>query len=279
MTTSVAARTDALVLDLTRPPQRRPRPVLGWQLHDAASLSVRNLTRSLRQPDTIVTSVMLPVMLMLMFVYVFGGAIATGTHYVDYVVPGIVLLCAGFGSATTAVGVATDITGGLMARFRSMPIRPAAVLTGHVVDSVARNVVATAVVVGVAFLVGFRPVAGVGAWLAVVGLLGLYVLAMTWIAVCLGLVASSPEAANGFTFVILFLPYVSSAFVPPETMPRVLELIARYQPVTPVTDTVRAWLFGMPAGADAWVALAWLVGLLAVARALAVVLFRRRNHT
>jgi len=227
--------------------------------------------------DTLLMGIALPVIIMAMFVYVFGGAIDTGMAYVDYVVPGIVLLCAGYGASTTAVGVASDMTGGLMNRFRSLPMRPAAALTGHVVESMARNAVSTVLVVGVAFAAGFRPDAGPGGWLATAALVAAYVLALTWVAVCTGIVASSPEAASAFSFAIMFLPYVSSAFVQPETMPRVLELVARYQPVTPVTDTVRAWLTG--AGqAQPWVAFAWCAGLFLVARVGAVVLFRRRTR-
>jgi ABC-2 type transport system permease protein len=261
---------------LTRSPAPAHRPPLGWGAHDARSMVGRSLRRSLREPDTLIMAVLLPVMLMLMFVYVFGGAIQTGGAYVDYVVPGIILLCAGYGSATTAVSVASDMTGGLMSRFRTLPVRPSAVLTGHVTASLARNAVSTALVIGVALLVGFRPDADLSTWAAAIGLLVVYILALTWLAVCLGLVASSPDAANGFTFGILFFPYLSSAFVPPETMPRVLEVIATYQPVTPVADTLRAWLTGSGEAAP-WLALAWCVGIAVVTRALAVVLFRRAS--
>lgn len=251
-------------------------PAGGWALQDTAAMIGRSLRRSLRTPDTLIMGIALPVILMLLFVYVFGGAIQTGqAAYVDYVVPGIVLLCAGYGAATTAVSVSSDMTGGLMNRFRTLPVRPVAALTGHVVESVVRNSVSTALVVGVAYAAGFRPTAGPGEWLAVAGLVVLYVLALTWTAVAIGIVASGPEAANGFTFAIMFLPYVSSAFVPPESMPRVLEVVATYQPITPVTDTVRAWLTGAPGG-QPLVALAWCAGLLVVARVVAAALFRRR---
>jgi ABC-2 type transport system permease protein len=253
-----------------------PAPVGGWAVQDTLAMIGRSLRRSLRTPDTLIMGIALPVILMLLFVYVFGGAIQTGqAAYVDYVVPGIILLCAGYGAATTAVSVASDMTDGLMNRFRTLPVRPVAALTGHVVESVVRNAVSTALVVGVAYAAGFRPTAGLGEWLAVAGLVALYVLALTWVAVAIGIVASGPEAANGFTFAIMFLPYVSSAFVPPESMPRVLEVIATYQPVTPVTDTVRAWLIGAPGGQPV-VALAWCAGLLVVARLVAAWLFRRR---
>ncbi len=251
-------------------------PAGGWALRDAAAMVGRSLRRSVRTPDTLIMGIALPVILLLMFVYVFGGAIETGqAAYVDYVVPGIVLLCAGYGAATTAVSVATDMTSGLMNRFRTLPVRPVSALTGHVVESVVRNAVSTGLVVAVAYATGFRPTAGPAEWLGVTGLVLLYVLALTWTAVCIGIVASGPEAANGFSFAIMFLPYVSSAFVPPESMPRVLEVVATYQPITPVTDTVRAWLTGAP-GAQPLVALAWCAGLLVLARLAAARLFRRR---
>ena len=250
-------------------------PIGGWRVRDTLALIGRSLRRSTRTPDTLIIAVVLPVMIMVMFVFVFGGAIDTGMEYVDYVVPGIIMLAAGFGAATTAVVVASDMTGGLMSRFRTLPMHPAAVLTGHVAEGLARNAVSMVLVVGVALAAGFRPVADVGGWLATVALLGLYVLALTWVAVCIGLAVSGPEAASGGAFGIAFLPYVSSAFVQPETMPRVLEVIARYQPVTPLTDTVRAWLIGAGT-ARPWVAIAWWVGVALAARMVAVVLFRRR---
>ena len=210
-----------------------PSPTLGWSAHDSAAMIERCARRSLRQLDTVLMAVILPVTLLLLFVYVFGGAIQTGGDYVDWVVPGIILLTAGYGSATTAVDVASDMTGGIIDRFRSLPIRPSAVLTGHVVTSMVRNAVSTALVVGVAFLLGFDADATPLAWSAAVGLIALYVLALTWVAVAIGVVASGPEAASGFTFAILFLPYVSSAFVPPESMPSVLEAVATDNPITP----------------------------------------------
>lgn len=250
-------------------------PALGWTAHDTAALIGRCIRRSLRQLDTVLMAVMLPVILLLLFVYVFGGAIQTGGDYVNWVVPGIVLLTAGYGSSTTAVDVASDMTGGIIDRFRSLPIRSTGVLTGHVVASMARNAVSTALVIGIAFLIGFDVDASPLEWLAAIGLIGLFVLALTWVAVAIGVVASGPEAASGFTFAILFLPYVSSAFVPPESMPSVLETIATYNPITPITDTLRALLLGTGAGGSALAAVVWCVGIFVVARLAAAVLFRR----
>ncbi|KQY22859.1 multidrug ABC transporter permease [Cellulomonas sp. Root485] len=250
-------------------------PALGWTAHDTAALIDRCLRRSLRQLDTVLLSVILPVMLLLMFVYVFGGAIQTGVDYVNWVVPGIILLTAGYGAANTAVDVASDMTGGIIDRFRSLPIRPTGVLTGHVVASLTRNAVSTALVFGIAFLIGFDAAASPLEWVAAVGLIALYVIALTWVAVAIGIVASGPEAASGFTFAVLFLPYVSSAFVPPETMPEALETIATFNPVTPITDTLRGLLLGTPVDGSALPALLWCLGIVLVGRVAAGLLFRR----
>ncbi|MBD8059164.1 ABC transporter permease [Cellulomonas sp. JH27-2] len=261
-------------LDLTPRIDASPRGRAG----DTVALIGRCLRRSTRQLDTLLLAVMLPVMLLLMFVYVFGGALDAGMDYVDFVVPGIILLTAGYGAATTAVDVATDVEGGLMDRFRSMPIRATGVVTGHVVASMARNAVSTALVIGVGLLIGFDAHASALEWLGAIGLIALYVAAMTWIAVAIGIVASGPEAASGFSFAILFIPYVSSAFVPVDTMPSVLGAIAAWNPVTPVADTLRALLLGTSVdGSTVAAALAWCVGLLVVARVASGLLFRRRR--
>lgn len=250
-------------------------PSLGWGVHDTASLIGRSVRRSVRQFDTILLAVLLPVMLLLMFVYVFGGALDAGMDYVDFVVPGIILLTAGYGSANTAVDVATDMTGGIIDRFRSLPIRATGVLTGHVVSSMVRNAVSTTLVIGIAFVIGFSPNASALDWVAALGLIALYVLALTWIAVAIGVVASGPEAASGFTFLILFVPYVSSAFVPPDTMPSVLANIATYNPITPLSDTLRGLLLGMPVGSSWPSAVLWCIGIFLVGRVAAGLLFRR----
>jgi ABC-2 type transport system permease protein len=249
----------------------------AWIVSDSVTMIGRSIRLSIRNLDALLTAVVLPVMLMLLFVYVFGGAIDTGTQYVNYVVPGIVLLCTGFGSAATAVSVAQDVQQGIMDRFRSMAIARSAVLTGHVVASVARNTFATLIVVLVAIAVGFRPGAGVLDGLAAIGLLLLWVLAITWLSVCFGLIAKSAEAANGFTFIIMFLPYVSSAFVLVDTLPSWLQPVAEHQPVTPVTETLRGLLTDAPIGRSGWLALAWTTGLLLAAAVSAMLLFRRRT--
>jgi len=244
----------------------------------ALTMAARCTRLSARNIDALVTSLMLPVMLMLMFVYLFGGAIDTGGAYVTYVVPGVILLCAGFGSATTAVTVSQDLAGGIVDRFRSMDVGGPSILAGHVAASALRNAVSTLLVFGVAFLIGFRPHAGPLDWLAAVGVLAAFVLAVSWLAAAIGLIAKSPEAANGFTFLIMFLPYASSAFVPVDTMPSWLQGFAQHQPITPVIETLRGLLLGTPVGSNPWTALAWCGGILAVSIAASGVLFRRRTR-
>jgi ABC-2 type transport system permease protein len=244
---------------------------------DTLIMAGRCLRLTRRNLDGLLTSLLLPIMLMLLFVYLFGGAIQTGTAYVTYVVPGVLLLCAAFGSAATAVSVSHDMTGGIIDRFRSMDVGGAAVLAGHVAASVARNLASTILVFGVAFLIGFRPSAGPLAWLAAVGILLLFILALSWLSAAVGLLATSPEAASGFTFFVSFLPYPSSAFVPIATMPPWLRGVAQHQPVTPVIETIRGLFLGKPVGADPWLALIWCGGILLASIALASLLFRRRT--
>ena len=246
-------------------------------MSDALTMSARSVRLSLRQVDALITSLLLPVMLMLIFVELFGGAIETGANdYVTYVVPGVILLCAGFGSATTAVSVSQDMTRGIVDRFRSMDVGGAAVLGGHVAASVVRNVASTLLVIGVAVALGFRPVADPLAWLAVAGILLAFVVAVSWLAAAIGLLAGSPEAASGFTFFVMFLPDASSAFVPVDTMPSWLQGFAEHQPVTPVTETLRGLLLGTPVGNDPWIALAWCAGILAVSVAASAALWGAR---
>jgi ABC-2 type transport system permease protein len=248
-------------------------------MSDALTMSVRSVRLSMRHLDALITSLLLPVMLMLVFVELFGGAIETGTNdYVTYVVPGVILLCAGFGSATTAVSVSQDMTGGIVDRFRSMDVGGAAVLSGHVAASIARNAASTTLVIAVALALGFRPVSDPLAWLAVAGVLGAFVVAVSWLAATIGLVAGSPEAANGFTFFVMFLPYASSAFVPVDTMPSLLQGVAEHQPVTPVTETLRGLLLGTPVGSEAWTALLWCAGIAAVSVLASAALFQRRTR-
>lgn len=245
-------------------------------MSEALTLSGRSLRLSARNLEALITALMLPIMLMLMFVYLFGGAIDTGGKYVTYVVPGVLLLCAGFGSSITAVSVNEDMHGGIIDRFRSMNVNGAALIGGHVVASVARNLASTAIVFGVAFAIGFRPHADALAWAQALGVLIAFVLAMSWLSAAVGLLTNSPEGASGFTFFVMFLPYASSAFVPIHTMPSWIQGFAAHQPITPVIETLRGLLLGTAIGNNGWQALAWCGGILIVCVTLAAVLFRRR---
>jgi ABC-2 type transport system permease protein len=247
-------------------------------LRDGLVMSARCTRLSSRNVEALTTSLMLPVLLMLIFVYLFGGAIHTGTSYVTYVVPGVILLCAGFGSAMTAVTVSQDMTGGIVDRLRSLDVGGAAVLWGHVTASVARNAASTVLVLAVALLIGFHPTAGLLGWLGVAGILVLFVVAISALSAAIGLLAGSPEAANGFAFLVMFLPYASSAFVPVATIhPSWLRDFARHQPITPLIGTLRSLLDGGRAGADPWEAVAWCVAILAGSLAIAGIAFTRRT--
>jgi ABC-2 type transport system permease protein len=247
-------------------------------MSDALTLSGRCLRLSRRNVEALLTSLMLPIMLMLLFVYLFGGAIETGTKYVTYVVPGVLLLCAGYGASVTAVSVSNDMTGGIVDRFRSLDVGGASVLAGHVTASVVRNAASTVLVLGVGLLIGFRPHADVLHWVGAGGVLLLFVLALSWFAAVIGLLAKTPEGANGFTFFVMFLPYPSSAFVPIHTMPSWIQGFAEHQPVTPVIETIRSLLLGTPAGSSPWQAMAWCGGNLLVSITLAAMLFHRRTR-
>ena len=251
-------------------------------LSDTQVMITRCVRRSLRDPEAFFTALMLPVVLMLLFVYIFGGALNTGTAYVDYVVPGLIVLCAGFGAGTTAVAVATDMSSGIVDRFRSMPISGSSVLAGHIVASLARNLLATALVIGVGLGVGWRPTASPLAWLAAFGMIAAFILALSWLAAAFGLLVRSPEAATAATFVFMFVPYLSTAFVPARTMTRVLRPIAANQPVTAVIETIRGlWLgrtsTGASLGHEAVLAVVYCAAILIASFAAAARLFRRRT--
>lgn len=243
---------------------------------DTSVMLRRSITHLRRSPDSMITAIALPIVLMLLFVYVFGGAMNTGSEYIDYVVPGIILLCAAFGASTTAVSVSSDMTEGIVDRFRTLPIARSAFLTGHVLASVVRNLLSTALVIGVALLMGFRPTADPVRWLGVLATIGLFVFALSYLSTALGLLARNPEAASGFTFVIMFVPYVSTAFVPAETMPSWLRGFAEHQPVTPIIETVRGLLMGTEIGTSGPLAVAWCALIAAAGFVWATVLYRRR---
>ncbi|MFC8922542.1 ABC transporter permease [Cellulosimicrobium sp. NPDC057127] len=249
-----------------------------YVLADTGALTDRSLRHVLRSPDTIITTAVTPIALMLLFVYVFGGAIDTGSaeSYVDYMLPGILLITIASGVAYTAYRLFLDLQGGIFERFQSMPISRSSVLWAHVLTSLVATIASVTVVVGVALLMGFRTGASVGAWLGVLGILVLFTLALTWIAVIAGLSAKTVDGASAFSYPLIFLPFISSAFVPTDSMPGPVAWFAENQPVTAVVDTVRALFAQQPVGSDIWVALAWLVGILLAAYAGAVAVYRRR---
>ncbi|MDR6861773.1 ABC transporter permease [Phycicoccus sp. 3266] len=246
-------------------------------LHDTTVLTKRSLRHVLRSPDTIITTAVTPIAMLLLFVYVFGSAIDFGGgRYVDYLLPGILLITVASGIAYTAFRLFTDVSGGIVERFQSMPIARSAVLWSHVLTSVVANLTSLVLVVLVAVLMGFRSGAGVLAWLAVLGILVLFTLALTWLAVIPGLTAKTVDGVSGFSYPLIFLPFLSSAFVPTAGMPGPVRWFAEHQPVTSIVDTIRDLYAERPVGNGVWVALAWCVGLLVVAYVLAMRTYRAR---
>jgi ABC-2 type transport system permease protein len=227
--------------------------------------------------DTIITVTIMPIAFMLLFVYVFGGAIHTGAGaYVNYLLPGILLIAIASGISYTAFRLFNDLKSGIFERFHSMPIARSSVLWGHVLTSLVSNAISVVVIILVALLMGFRSSAGVLAWLAVAGILALFTLALTWIAVIAGLSAKTTDGAAAFSYPIILLPFVSSAFVPTASMPGPVRAFAENQPVTAIVNTIRALLEQQPVGSEIWFALAWCVGILVIAYAFAMVAYRRK---
>jgi len=244
-------------------------------LRDTTALTGRLLKQVVRSPDTLITVVLTPIAILLLFRYVLGGAIRTGTaNYTNYLLPGILLITVGSSVAYTALRMYSDSSTGITARLRTMPISRSAVLWSHVLTSLISNAVTAAVIVGVGLLMGLRPHADLGGWLAVAGVLGLFTLALTWLAVIPGLTARSMEGATAFSYPLVFLPFLSSAFVPTDSMPGPVRWFAENQPVTSVVETLRALVDGRPVGSDIAIALAWTVGIGAVAYAVAVRAYR-----
>ena len=246
-------------------------------LGDTAVLTGRTMRHVTRSPDTIITTAIMPIAIMVLFVYVFGGAIETGSvSYVNYMLPGILLITIASGISYTAFRLFNDMQGGIFERFQSMPIARPGVLWAHVLTSLAANVISLVLVVGVALLMGFRTGAGVLAWLAVAGILLLFTLALTWVAVIPGLTAKSVDGASAFSYPLIFLPFISSAFVPTDKMPGPVRAFADNQPVTSIVNAIRDLFAGQPVGAGIWTALAWCVGILVVAYVVAGFAYRRR---
>ena len=244
---------------------------------DTAVLTGRTMRHVTRSLDTIITTAITPIAMLLLFVYVFGGAIKHGSgSYVTYLLPGILLITIASGISYTALRLFTDLQGGIFERFQSLPIARSGVLWAHVLTSLAANLISLAVVTGVAVAMGFRSDASVLAWLAVAGILVLVTLALTWVAVIPGLTAKSVDGAGAFSYPLIFLPFISSAFVPTATMPGPVRAFAEHQPVTSIVAAIRDLLARQPAGTDIWTALAWCAGILVVAYIFASIAYRRR---
>jgi ABC-2 type transport system permease protein len=227
--------------------------------------------------DTIITVTLMPIAFMLLFVYVFGGAIQAGTdNYVNYLLPGILLIAISSGIAYTAYRLFLDLQRGIFERFHSMPIARSAALWGHVLTSLVSNAISVAVIILAALVMGFRSSAGIVSWLAVIGILALFTLALTWIAAVAGLSAKTVDGAYAFSYPLMFLPFISSAFVPTQSMPAGVRAFAQNQPVTSIVNAIRALLNNEPVGKDIWVALAWMVGIMVVAYLFAMRAYKRK---
>jgi ABC-2 type transport system permease protein len=253
---------------------------MAFAVRDSATMTRRSLRHVLRYPVTLVVAVGVPVLLLLLFIGVFGAlkaGLGTGSNvsYIDYVMPGIIVMTAGYGSSVTAQAVNRDSTEGIIARFRTMAISPASVLNGHVVSALARTLVSAALVVGVAIGLGFRPTADAGQWLAAAGVIVMLVLALTWLAVPFGLAAKTAEGLSGFILIVQLLPFISSAFVPPGQMSGSVRWFAAHEPFTPVINTLRGLLTGTPSGGTALAAVVWCAGLALAGYLWARVLVRR----
>jgi len=248
--------------------------------NNTSVLTGRLMKHILRSPDTIITVALTPIAMMLMFVYVFGGAVkmsmGANVNYINYQLPGILLMAIASGIAYTAYRLFLDMQKGLFSRFNSMPISRSSLLWSHVLTSLVSNMLTVVIIILVALIMGFRSSAGILNWLAAAGILALYTLALTWIAVIPGLTAKSMEGASSFSYPLLFLPFLSSAFVPTETMPKVVRVFAENQPVTSIVETIRSLLNSKHVGNDIWIALAWCVGIMVVAYLFAMKAYRSR---
>lgn len=245
-------------------------------LRDTSILLGRTMKHILRSPDTIITVAITPIAMMLLFVYVLGGAIQANTdNYVNYLLPGILLIAIASGTSYTAFRIFSDMQKGIIARFNTMPISRSAVLWGHVLTSIVSNAISILVIIAVALLMGFRSDANVYEWLAVTGILFLFTTALTWLAVIPGLKAKTIDGASAFAYPLIFLPFISSAFVPTESMPTPVRIFAENQPVTAIVDAIRSLLNSSPVGNELWIAMAWCMGLTIVAYLFAVRTYRK----
>ena len=243
---------------------------------DSAIMLRRNFRHTVRNPVTVFNAVLFPLVMMLMFVYVFGGAFKVEGKYIDYAVPGLIVMAITYGLGATAVAVNSDMTNGIINRFKTMDVSRGAVLTGHVVSTTVRSLIADAAIIGVGFAMGFRPHASLPQWLAAIGLMLLLGFAASWLTVAMGLAAKTAESAGLATVPLIMLPFLSSAFVPADTMGTGMRQFAEYQPFTPIIETLRGLLTGNPSTGDAVAAVAWCVGLALLGYVWAVTTFKKR---
>ncbi len=252
----------------------------SYALYDSATMLRRNLKHALRYPGLSLGTIAVPIIFLLLFVYVLGGAlgagIGSGTHYVNYLAPGIILMTVASASMTTAVSVCTDLTEGIIARFRTMAISRASVLVGHVLGSMIQTTISIGLVIGVAVLIGFRPTADLVHWIAALGIIALLALAVTWLAVALGTLSKTPEGASNIVLPLALLPLIGSTFVPTQSMSPGVRVFAEYQPFTPIIETIRGLLMGTPIGNDAVIGIAWCLGTTVASYLWATRLFNRR---
>lgn len=258
-------------------PEQRSK--LFWAISDSWVLIKRSMLHIVKNMDQLLSVAFQPIMFMLLFRYVFGGAINTGgTSYVNFLVAGILVQTAAFGSTYTAIGVSTDLQRGIVDRFRSLPMRSSAVLIGHTVADLVRNTASSVIMILVGLLVGFRPTSNLWEWILVFGILLLFTFALSWLSAILGMMAKSIEAVQWMSFVFIFpLTFASSAFVPTDGMPKYLRIFAENQPVTQVIEAIRALLVGTPIGSYGWKAAAWSIGILAFSMPYAAYMFRKHS--
>lgn len=264
---------------ITAQVQTEQRSKLMWLLSDCWVMAWRSIKHITRSMDQLVSVVLFPVMFMLLNRYVFGGAIDTGTvTYVNFLFAGVLVQMLAFGANTTTINIAVDMKAGIVDRFRSLPMNSSALLVGHIAADLVRNIMSAIIVLLVAFLVGFRPTASFEEWLLVIGLALLFTLAISWLSAILGLLVKSVEASQWVGFILIFpLTFISSAFVPPHTMPGPLQAFVNNQPVTHVIDAIRAWLLDKPIGDHGWLALIWCVGIIVISVPIATRMFRTRT--
>lgn len=249
-----------------------------YSLQDIMTMFKRCMLLSLRNLDAFLTGIGTPILMMLLFVYVLGGAMNVGNmNYVDFLVPGIILQCIGQCGSTTAISVNNDLKSGIIDRFGSMPISHSSVLTGHALAAVIRNIITVSLILILSYFIGFRPNAGIVQWVIVIGILLLFISGITWISIILGLISGSAESANGISAIIMFLPYLSSGFAPVETMPTALRIFAENQPMTPIIESIRSLLMNAALDEKFIPAVAWCSGMLIIAYIGAILIYRSKT--